>query len=146
MWDNLRANYLAGSRDSKWQILTRLEEASYHSSKNMSDFGFTMRTLLEELIDASITFEDLLTAKIINSLGPKFETYVAGLNEKARNDKKLPDLYALLRSLQEEEVGKSFWSNTRSSSSGGLARGCQRARGRDSQGGRGGRSGARGGS
>ncbi len=35
-----------------------------------------MKTLLEELNDASITIQDHVTVKIINSLGLKFETYV----------------------------------------------------------------------
>lgn len=122
MWEIFQSKYTADGWYSKWQILNRLQEASYASSKNMSDFGLTMKTLLEELNDASITIQDHVTVKIINSLGPKFETYVTVLNEKARNKKKLPDLDSLLKSLEEEELhmtGKISLSNVQTSSSGG---------------------------
>lgn len=135
MWDHLKANYTVDPRQYKWDILIRLENASYDSSKNMSDFLSTMRNLLEEINEASITMEDLVVFKAINSLGPSFENYVQYIIIKSRIDKKLPDLDCLFAGLEEEEKnlikGKSLWiNNVRSSSSGGSSRG----------GGRGGRS------
>ncbi len=82
----------------------------------MSDFGLTLKTLLEELNNSAITIQDHVTVKIINSLGPKFETCVTVLNEKARNEKVLPDLNTLLKSLKEEEIcmaEKSLLNNRR---------------------------------
>ena len=110
----------------------------------MSDFGLKMKTLLDELNDASITIQDHVTVKIINSLGPKFETYVTVLNEKARNEKKLPDLDSLLNSLEEEEIrmaGKTSLNNFQASSSGGSSRGGSGGQGRGGRGGQGGRGG-----
>ena len=109
-----------------------------------------MKTILEELKDSAITIEDHVTVKIINSLGPKFETYVTVLNEKARNEKTLPNLDSLLKSLEEEEIrmaGKTLLNNVQSNSSGGGGGGGQGSQGRGGRGqGRGGaRGGARGG-
>ena len=70
----------------------------------MVDFGLTMKTILEEFQDAVITIEDHVTVKVINSLSPKFKTYITVLNEKARNKKTLPNLDSLLKSLEEEEI------------------------------------------
>lgn len=143
MWENVKWKYTADGWYSKRQILNRLQEASYASGKNMSDFGLTMKTLLEELNDASITIQDHVTVKIIKSLGPKFETYVTVLNEKARNENKLPDLDLLLKSLEEEELrmtGKTSLSNVQTSSSGGSSQGGSGGQGRGGRGGRGGNS------
>ena len=92
----------------------------------MLDFGLTIKTLLEELNNASITIEDHVTIKIINLLGPKFETYVTVLNKKTCNKKKLPDLDLPLKSLEEERLrmtGKTSLNNVQASCSGGSSRG-----------------------
>lgn len=60
-----------------------------------------MKTIFKELKDSAITIKDHVKVKIINLLGPKFETDVIVLNEKARNEKVLPDLDLLLKSLAE---------------------------------------------
>ena len=70
----------------------------------MVDFKLTMKIILEELQDTAITIEDHVTVKVINSFGPKFETYVIVLNEKARNEKILPNLNSFLKSLEEEKI------------------------------------------
>ncbi len=48
--------------------------------------------------------KEYVTIKVINSLGPGFETYVTVLNEQARKENKLPDLGGLFKSLKEEEL------------------------------------------
>ena len=70
----------------------------------MSDFKLTIKTFLEQLNETAITIQDHVTVKIINSLGPKFETYVTVLKRKARNEKVVPDLDTLWKSLEEEEI------------------------------------------
>ena len=63
-----------------------------------------MKIFLEKLNNGSITIQDYITVKIINSLGPKFETYIMVLNKKACNEKKLLDLDLLLKILEKEEL------------------------------------------
>lgn len=61
------------------------------------------------------------------------------MNEKARNEKKLPDLDSLLKSLEEEEIrmtGKTPLNNVQASSSGGSSRGGSGGQGRRSRGSR----------
>lgn len=150
MWDELKLKYTADRCYSKWQILNRLEEASYASSKNMQDFGLRMKMLLEEVDNLNITIKEWVLIKIINSLGPTFETYDTVLNKKARTEKSLPDLDALVKSLEEEKIrlsGKNLLNTVQGNSQGGSLRG--RDRGRGGRGGRGGqrsRGGGRGGS
>ena len=129
MWDELKSKYIADGWNSKWQILNRLEEASYASSKNMQDFGLTMKIPLEEVDDLNIVMKEWVLVKIINSLGPTFETYVTVLNEKARTEKTLPDLDALLKSLEEEETrqsGKNLLNTVQGNSPGRSLRGGSR--------------------
>ena len=88
----------------------------------MSDFGLTMKTILKKLKNSTITIENHVTIKIINSLGPKFETYITILNKKAQNKKTFPNLDLLLNSLEEEEIcmaGKTLLNNVQNNSSGG---------------------------
>lgn len=76
---------------------------------------------MEEPNDASITIQDHITVKVIKSLSLKFETYVTVLNKKAHNEKKLPDLDSVLKSLEEEEIrigGKSVLNNVQTLSGG----------------------------
>lgn len=63
-----------------------------------------MKIILEELNDYAITIEYYITVKIINMLGPKFETYVTVLNKKAWNKKTLLNLDLLLKSLEKEDI------------------------------------------
>lgn len=70
----------------------------------MSNFGLTIKTLLKKLNNLSIIIQDHFTVKIINSLGPKFETYVKVLIKKTCNEKKLLDLNLLLKSLKEKQL------------------------------------------
>lgn len=70
MWENLKSKYTADSWYSKWQILNQLEEASYSSSKNISEFGITMKAILEELKDSAIAIKNHVAVKIINLPGP----------------------------------------------------------------------------
>ena len=107
----------------------------------MVDFGLIMKTILEELQDAAITTEDHVTVKVIISLSPKLETYVIVLNEKARNEKTLPNLDSLLKSLKEEEIrmtGKTSLNNIQASFSNGSSQGGPGGRGHRGRGGRGG--------
>ena len=83
MWDYLKSKFIASGWYSKWQIFNQLEEACYFSGKNISDFRLTMKTILEELKNSAIIIKDYITAKIINLLKLKFETYATILNEKA---------------------------------------------------------------
>lgn len=85
-----------------------------------------MKTVLEELNNIAITIEDYVIIKVINSLGPKFETYITVLNKKACNKKVLPDLDTLLKNLKEKEIcmaGKSLLNNFQINSSSGSSRG-----------------------
>ena len=115
----------------------------------MQDFGLTMKTLLEEVNDLEITMKEWILVKIINSLGPTFETYVTVLNEKARTEKTLPDLDTLLKSLEEEEIrlsGKNLLNTVQGNTLGGSSRGGNRGRGsRGDRRGQRGRGGGRGG-
>lgn len=100
-----------------------------------------MKTILEKLQDGAITIKDHVTVKVINSLGPKFETYVTVLNKKTRNEKTLPNLDSLLKSLEEEEIrmtGKTSLNNVQASSLSGSSQGGSRGRGRGGHGDRGG--------
>ncbi len=92
MWDNLKSKYTEDSWYSKWQIFNRLQEGCYTSSKNMTDFGFAMKSLLQKLNDVAITIQNHITVKILNTLGAKFETNITILNKKACNEKRLPNL------------------------------------------------------
>lgn len=141
MWDELKLKYTADRCYSKWQILNRLEEGSYASSKDMQDFGLRMKILLEEVDNLNITIKEWVLIKIINSLGPTFETYVTVLNKKARTEKSLPDLDALVKSLEEEEIrlsGKNLLNTVQGNSQGGSSRGRGRGGQRSRGGGRGG--------
>ena len=73
-----------------------------------------MKTILKELQDTTIIIENHDTVKVINSLSPKFEIYVIVLNKKNRNEKSLPNLDSLLKSLEEEKIritAKTLLSN-----------------------------------
>lgn len=79
-----------------------------------------MKTLLEKLQNVAITIENYVTVKVINSLGPNFKTYVTVAKEKTRNEKSLPNLDSIFKSLEEEEIrmtGKTFLNNVQASSS-----------------------------
>ena len=79
-----------------------------------------MKTILKELQDTAIIIKNHVTVKVINSLGPKFETYITVLNEKARNEKSLPNLDSVLKSLEKEEIymtAKTSLSNFQASAS-----------------------------
>ena len=89
---------------SKWQSLNRLKETSYTSSKNMSNFRLIIKTLLKEVYDLNISMKEYVLVKIINLLGPTFKTYVTILNKKARTKTALPNLEALLKSLEKEKI------------------------------------------
>ena len=47
--------------------------------------------------------KDLVVIKALNSLGSNFETYITIVNNKAREEEKLPELETLLKNLEEEE-------------------------------------------
>ena len=85
-----------------------------------------MKIISEELQNATITIEDYVTIKIINSLNPKFEIYVIVLNKKAHNKKTFPNLDSLLKSLKEEEIHmtrKTSLNNVQTSSSSEFSQG-----------------------
>ena len=90
-----------------------------------------MKTFLEELNDAAITIQDHFIVKIINFLGLKFEMYITVWNEKARNEKMLPDLDILLKTLGEEEIRslkKNLLNNIQTGSSGRSSKNSQNSR------------------
>ena len=47
--------------------------------------------------------EEIITIKLINSLGSLFDTYLTMLSQKARDDNKLPNLQAFLSNLKDKE-------------------------------------------
>lgn len=92
-----------------------------------------MKTILKKLQDVPITIEDYVTIKVINSLGPKFETYVTVLNEKVHNEKILQNLDNFLKSLEKEEIcmiGKTSFNNLQTSSSSRSSQGSSGGQGR----------------
>ncbi len=161
IWDNLKSKYTTDGWYFKSQILNRLQEASYTFSKNISDSGLTIKTLLEKLNNAAITIQDHITFIIINFLGPNFETYVIVLNKKTRNGKVLANVDTILKNLKKDEIrmaGKSLLNNIKTGFSGRSSWSGQNARdcvgqgghsgwgGRDSQGEQDSRDGAKNGS
>ena len=59
--------------------------------------------ILKEIKELDITMEEMVTIKLINSLGSLFETYLIMLSQKARNNNKRSDLQVFLSNLKDQE-------------------------------------------
>ena len=103
-WKFLKEQYTSVGWSSKWAVLNRLEEAHYETSNGIADLESSINVVLEDIEEQNITMKEYVTIKVINFLGPGFETYVIVLNEQARKENKLPDLGGLFKSLKEEEL------------------------------------------
>lgn len=103
-WNSLKERYTPVRWSFKWAVLNRLEEARYETSTGIADLERSINVVLEDIEEQNITMKEYVTIKVINSLGPGFETYVTVLNEQARKENKLPDLGGLFKSLKEEEL------------------------------------------
>lgn len=89
---------------------------------------------MEEVNNTSITIQDHVTVKIINSLHYKFETYIMVLNKKAYYKKNLLNLDLLLKSLEEKElciIEKTLLSNVKTSFSSGFSQNGLKGQGRE---------------
>ena len=59
--------------------------------------------ILEEIKELDITMEEMVTIKLMNGLGSLFEIYLIILNQKIRDNNKLPNLQAFFANLEDEE-------------------------------------------
>ena len=92
----------------------------------MIDFRLTINCIIEELQDTVIIIKDHVIVKVINSFDLKFEIYIIVFNEKTRNEKTLPNLDSLLKSLEEEKIRmteKTSLNNIQASFSSGFFQG-----------------------
>ena len=101
-WSELKTKYSSKGWSTKWDVLNRLEQTSYSSSKDINSLGVKIVKILEEIKELDITMEEMVTIKLMNSLGSSFETYLTMLSQKARDDNKLLDLQALLSNLKDK--------------------------------------------
>ena len=59
--------------------------------------------ILEEIKELDIIIEEIITIKLINSLGSLCKIYFIMLNQKARDDNKLYNLQALFSNLEDKK-------------------------------------------
>ena len=142
-WSELKTKYSSKGWSTKWDVLNRLEQTNYSSSKDINNLGVKIVKILEEIKELDISMEEMVTIKLMNGLGSSFETYLTMLSQKARDDNKLPDLQALLSNLEDDErrmkqTTKVNLAQSQNTSSGGvLSRGGSSSRARGGRGGRG---------
>ena len=102
-WSELKTKYSSKGWPTKWDVLNRLEQTNYSSSKDINNLGVKIVKILKEIKELDITMEEMVTTKLMNGLGSSFDTYLTMLSQKARDDNKLPDLQALLSNLEDEK-------------------------------------------
>ena len=114
--------------------------------KTASVYGDQMQRALKEVKDLKLTIEEAITIIALNNIDLGFDTYLAIVNDKARNDEKLPELSTIMKALQEEE-SRLHHQQINFSRAGAGARGSGRGgRGRGDRGGSGRGGNSRGGS
>ena len=142
-WSELKTKYSSKGWSTKWDVLNRLEQTNYSSSKDINSLGVKIVKILEEIKELDINMEEMVTIKLMNGLDSSFETYLTMLSQKARDENKLPNLSSLLSNLEDEErcmkqTTKVNLAQSQSTSTGGTSsRGGSSSRARGSRGGRG---------
>lgn len=91
-WFELKIKYLLKIWSIKWDVLNRLKQINFFSSKNVNNLDVKIVNILEKIKKLDITIEKMLTIKLINSLYSFFKTYLTMLSQKDKNDNKLPNL------------------------------------------------------
>ena len=103
LWDHLKARYTLKHWSAKWATFNRLEEIEYEKCKSIEEYGSLVRDIKSEIMDISLSVEQIIVLKLLNGLGTSFSTYLTILNEQARREEKFPALDELLKNLEDEE-------------------------------------------
>ena len=145
VWTYLKEQYSPKGWSNKWDVLNRLMSTTMAECKKVSVYGDQMQRILKEVKDLDMTLAEAVVIITLNNLGPGFETYLAIVNDKARTEKKLPELGSLIKALQEEEsrLNTAEIHFNRASARGSERGGRGSYRGNDRGSGRGGRGGGR---
>ena len=68
-WSELKTKYSSKGWSTKWDVLNRLEQTNYSSSKDINNLGVKIVKILEEIKELDITMEEMVTIKLMNGLG-----------------------------------------------------------------------------
>ena len=72
VWSELKTKYLSKKWSTKWDVLNRLKQTSYSSSKDINSLGVKIVKILEEIKELDITMEEMITIKLMNDLDSIF--------------------------------------------------------------------------
>lgn len=102
-WSELKIKYLSKRWLTKYDVLNRLQQISYSSSKDINSLGIKIVKIVEEIKELDIIVEEIVTIKLMKGLGSLFKTYLIMQNQKAKDDNKRSNLQALLSNLKDEK-------------------------------------------
>ena len=103
VWNVILTRYKSQKWSKKWAVMNRFEELSYTDEKSIGALASKIIVIKSEWKDLKITEDELFVLKLLNILGPSFETYLTILNEEARRDENLLNLNTLITRLEQEE-------------------------------------------
>ena len=83
-WTYLKERYARTGWAAKWSALNRFEKLKLSDCDTFSEFAARVMDAIAEMEQFEYTEDERLICKLLNDLGPAFDTYVAVLYQYAR--------------------------------------------------------------
>lgn len=81
-----------------------INKVIYATSKNMAEYCLKYYAFKASIKEQSVTIEDALKIRMLNNIGPVFETYFTIVNNQMQKNTKLKDDKVLFKMIEEDET------------------------------------------